>query len=195
MPAPLDPECLFRALRDHDVDYVLIGGLAAVLHGSPAMTNDADIVPARDGRNLERLAGALRALRARLRVSDTPDGVEFDPHPALLQSMATLNLTTRCGDLDLTFSPAALDDFDALSTARRDLRDLGHADKGGRSQRHHPIEGGRRQTEGSRHAADLPHARGGDRSSRLSRLSATPRCRKPPRAPGTANGQPRCREG
>jgi hypothetical protein len=116
MPAPLDPECLFRALRDHEVDYVLIGGLAAVLHGSPAMTNDADIVPARDGRNLERLAGALRALRARLRVSDTPDGVEFDPHPALLQSMATLILTTRCGDLDLTFSPAALDDFDALST-------------------------------------------------------------------------------
>ena len=45
-----------------------------------------------------------------------PDGVEFDPHPALLQSMATLNLTTLCGDLDLTFSPAALDDFDALST-------------------------------------------------------------------------------
>ena len=108
MPAPLDPECLFRALRDHEVDYVLIGGLAAVLHGSPAMTNDADIVPARDGRNLERLAGALRALRARLRVSDTPDGVEFDPHPALLQSMATLNLTTRCGDLDLTFDEKAL---------------------------------------------------------------------------------------
>jgi hypothetical protein len=114
MPAPLDPECIFRALRDHAVDYVLIGGLAGVLHGSPAMTNDADIVPAKDRDNLERLANALRSLDARLRVADTPDGVPFDPHPALLESMATLNLTTSCGDLDLTFAPAALDDYAAL---------------------------------------------------------------------------------
>ncbi len=114
MPAPLDPECIFRVLQDHDVEYVLIGGLAAVLHGSPALTNDADIVPLKDAPNLERLAAALRALEARLRVLDSPDGIRFDPHPALLQSMASLNLTTRCGDLDLTFSPAALDDYDAL---------------------------------------------------------------------------------
>ena len=114
MPAPLDPECLFRVLREHQVDYVLIGGLGAVLHGSPALTNDADIVPSRDPANVQRLADALRSLDARLRVTESPDGVEFEPHPALLQSMAMLNLTTRCGDLDLTFSPAALDDYAAL---------------------------------------------------------------------------------
>ena len=114
MPAPLDPECLFQALRDHAVDYVLIGGLAAVLHGSPSMTNDADIVPSRDRANLERLSEALRSLDARLRVQESPNGIAFDPHPALLESMAMLNLTTRCGDLDLTFSPAALEDYDAL---------------------------------------------------------------------------------
>ncbi len=114
MPAPLDPECLFRVLREHEVDYVLIGGLAAALHGSPALTNDADIVPAKDLANLQRLAAALRSLSARLRVAESPDGVDFDPHPALLQSMAILNLTTRCGDLDLTLSPAALDDYAAL---------------------------------------------------------------------------------
>ena len=114
MPAPLDPECLFRTLQEHKVDYVLIGGLAAVLHGSSAMTNDADILPARDPKNLERLSGALRDLDARLRVDREPEGVTFDPHPALLASMAMLNMTTRCGDLNLTFSPAALDDYDAL---------------------------------------------------------------------------------
>ena len=109
MPAPLDPDCLFRTLDGHGVDYVLVGGLAAVVHGSSAMTNDADIVPAPDEQNLERLAAALR------RVPDGP-AVEFDPHPALLGSMAMLNTTTRCGDLDLTFRPTALDDYEQLRT-------------------------------------------------------------------------------
>ena len=113
MPAPLDPECLFRTLDAHGVNYVLVGGLAAVLHGSSAMTNDADIVPARDGPNLERLAAALRNLDARVRVHDGP-AVPFEPHPALLQSMAMLNMSTRCGDLDLTFQPSGIDDYDEL---------------------------------------------------------------------------------
>lgn len=117
MPAPLDPECIFRVLADHAVDYVLIGGLAAVVHGSPAMTNDADIVPRRESSNLENLADALRFLEARLRVVDSPDGVAFDPHPALLDSMAMLNMTTQCGDLDLTFTPAGISDYDALVAA------------------------------------------------------------------------------
>lgn len=114
MPAPLDPACLFAALADHEVDYVLVGGLAAVLHGSPAMTNDADIVPRRDPENLGRLSGALGSLEARLRVAEAPDGVAFDAHPSLLASMTMLNLTTRCGDLDLAFAPAGLDDYEAL---------------------------------------------------------------------------------
>jgi hypothetical protein len=114
-PAPFDPECIFKVLQRHRVDYVLVGGLGAVLHGSPAMTNDADIVPARTPENMTRLAAALRALDARLRATGEPEGIAFDPHPALLDSMAMLNTTTRCGDLDLTFSPAGLGDYDALA--------------------------------------------------------------------------------
>lgn len=114
MPAPLDPDCLFRTLAEHDVSYVLIGGLAAVLHGSPAMTNDADIMPEHSEANLEHLSVALSDLEARLRVESTPDGVGFDPHPALLRSMQMMNLTTRCGDLDITFEPAGLDGFQAV---------------------------------------------------------------------------------
>jgi hypothetical protein len=81
------------------------------------MTNDADIVPRRSPENLAKLAAALRDLEARLRVVDEPEGVAFDPHPALLDSMAMLNMTTRCGDLDLTFAPAALSDYEALVAA------------------------------------------------------------------------------
>ena len=111
MPAALDPNCVFSVLDQHAVDYVLIGGLAAVLHGSTAMTNDADILPESDPANFERLGAALGELEARLRVDGNPDGVAFEPHPSLIASMAMLNLTTRCGDLDLTFTPAGLDGY------------------------------------------------------------------------------------
>ena len=124
MPAPFDPECIFRVLQKHRVDYVLVGGLAGVLHGSPAMTNDADIVPGRDRKNLERLAVALRDLEARIRTDAEPDGVAFDPHPALLASMAVLNMVTRCGDLDLMFAPAGLDNYEAL-VANSEVFDIG----------------------------------------------------------------------
>ncbi len=114
MPAAFDPQCIVRVLAKRRVDYLLIGGLAAVLHGSTAHTNDADILPAKNGKNLERLAKALRDLRARIRTPADPDGIAFDPHPALLDSIAMLNLTTRCGDLDLTFEPAGLGGYDEL---------------------------------------------------------------------------------
>lgn len=114
MPAPLDPECIFSELARHQVDYVLIGGLAAVLHGSTALTNDVDIVPRADDANLARLGVALVELDARIRSADSVDGIAFDPHPALLGSMSVLNLTTRCGDLDLALTPSGLEDLDGL---------------------------------------------------------------------------------
>ena len=90
MPAALDPQCLFTVLDEHGVDYVLIGGLAAVLHGSTAMTNDADILPDNDAHNIERLGVALGELEARLRVDGNPEGVAFEPHPSLIASMLSL---------------------------------------------------------------------------------------------------------
>ena len=113
-PAPFDPIALLEALHSHGVDHVVIGGLAGVLHGSPATTNDADIVPDPEPDNLERLAALLRDVDARLRVTDDPDGVAFDPHPALLASIAMLNTTTRHGDLDIGFRPAGIEDYATL---------------------------------------------------------------------------------
>ena len=117
MPAPLDPIGLFTVLVEHKVEFVLIGGLAAVLHGSTAMTNDADIVPERSPKNLERLSRALANLGAKIRSTEDPDGVAFDPHPSLLDSVAMLNMTTRCGDLDMTFTPAGLHSYSGLEAA------------------------------------------------------------------------------
>jgi hypothetical protein len=61
-----------------------------------------------------RLSAALRQLNARIRAGD-PEGVEFDPHPALLGSVTVLDLTTRSGDLDVAAQPAGLPDYEAVA--------------------------------------------------------------------------------
>lgn len=104
--AVLQAEELFGCLDRHGVEYVLIGGLAAVLHGSPLPTVDADICPSGDYDNLRRLAGALEDLDARVRTPDTAEGVRFPRDAKFLSGVTLLNLVTRAGDLDLTFTPA-----------------------------------------------------------------------------------------
>ena len=114
MPA-LQAEDLFACLDRHGVRYVLIGGLAAVLHGSPLPTLDADICPATDPDNLQRLAAALEDLDARIRTPDVTEGVPFPRDAAFLAEVSLLNLTTRLGDLDLAFAPAGTQGFVDLS--------------------------------------------------------------------------------
>jgi len=112
----LDPRALFAVLDAHQVDYVLIGGLAAVLHGSPLTTLDADLLPDMSDDNLRRLSVALKDLDATLRVDSEPEGVPFEPHPALIRSMRCLNMSTRVGDVDLTIEPAALDGYESVNS-------------------------------------------------------------------------------
>jgi hypothetical protein len=107
VPEPLQPVRIFRVLARNRVDYVLIGGLAAVLHGAPLITQDADICPRRTTENLTRLAAALRAMQARIRSAKEPDGVRFRCDAKLLDRMKMVNLTTRFGDFDITYEPAA----------------------------------------------------------------------------------------
>ncbi len=64
---------LITALDRHEVDYLLVGGAAARAYGATKPTEDADCVVKRDRANLERLALALRELRARLRVEGMTD--------------------------------------------------------------------------------------------------------------------------
>lgn len=116
MSALFDPERLLEVLGRHEVEFVLIGGLAAVAHGSPLPTTDVDVTPRRDAANLDRLAGALRELEARIRTAD-PDGVVFPiDGPFLAAQPRILNLTTTAGDLDVAFVLAGFDGgYDELS--------------------------------------------------------------------------------
>jgi len=113
--APLDPELLFTTLARHQVQFVLIGALAARLHGFPRFTQDADITPAPDTENLQRLAAALRELEARVYTDQIPEGLPFDCSPQMLSRADIWNLTTKAGRLDLAFHPSGTDGFKDLA--------------------------------------------------------------------------------
>jgi hypothetical protein len=113
----LDLARLLDVLHRHKVAYVLIGGLAAVYHGSPFPTEDVDITPQTDRVNLAHLACALTDLDARIRSQSEPAGLPVPSDPAWLATCKTVNLTTAAGDLDLTFEPAGTSGYDDL---RRD---------------------------------------------------------------------------
>ena len=112
--AEFRPRELLEVLDRHDVRYVLVGGLAAVLHGAPHMTTDLDIVPEDGRRNLERLSDALAEVDARIRLSGAPGGVAFDRSPDFLGRIRIWNLITRLGDLDITFEPSGTRGYDDL---------------------------------------------------------------------------------
>ena len=113
--AAFDPERLIRALHNHRVDFVLIGALAARLYGFPRLTADADITPARDKRNLGRLATALRELDAKIYTESLPEGLAFDCSATMLERATTWNLVTNAGRLDIAFMPAGTKGYDDLA--------------------------------------------------------------------------------
>jgi hypothetical protein len=100
---------MLRVLAQHDVEYVLIGGLAAILHGSPTFTNDADICPRQTRENLERLAAALCDMGARIRTDAEPDGLPFACDAEFLERMKMVNLQTEYGWFDISFTPGGFD--------------------------------------------------------------------------------------
>ena len=105
-PAPLDPERIITILAKHGVRFVLIGALAARLHGFPRVSADANITPARDPDNVTRLAAALRELDARIFTEGVPEGLAFECSPQMLARADLWNLITSAGRLDIAFTPS-----------------------------------------------------------------------------------------
>jgi uncharacterized nucleotidyltransferase DUF6036 len=95
---PLDAERILRALAEHGVDYVLIGGLAVQTHGHVRTTNDADLIPAPDPANLERLAATLRSLDARV-LNPGQEDIEIDAK--MLPKATIWQFVTRDGGIDV----------------------------------------------------------------------------------------------
>ncbi len=95
-----DPEQIISVLDRHQVRYVIVGAVAARLHGSPLLTEDIDVTPERSSDNLERLAEALAELDARLAAPGAPEGLKI-PLDAGTFNAPVMKFVTRAGELDV----------------------------------------------------------------------------------------------
>jgi hypothetical protein len=109
---------VLRGLVEYGVRFVLIGGYAAALRGSPMMTGDVDICPARDRRNLDRLAEALQSLHARLR--GAPARVPFLLDSRTIEAGDHFTFATDAGPIDCLGTPTGTDGFVDLDASATD---------------------------------------------------------------------------
>lgn len=90
---------LIGALADGRVQYLIVGGLAAAVHGSARMTQDIDVVYSRSPENVRRLVEALAPFAPYLR--GAPAGLPFEWSASTVLRGLNFTLTTRLGDIDL----------------------------------------------------------------------------------------------
>jgi hypothetical protein len=99
MKPEFDAKPMLRSLLEHQVDFVVIGGLAGMARGSSYPSFDLDVAYAREEENFERLAEALKELGATLR--DAPAGVALQLDARALKAGANFTFDTRHGSLDI----------------------------------------------------------------------------------------------
>ncbi|MGH2451799.1 MAG: hypothetical protein ACRDGE_11130 [Candidatus Limnocylindria bacterium] len=110
--ADFQPKVILSTLKDHDIEFVVIGGLAGIAQGSAYPSYDVDIAYGRVYENLERLAAALRELGATLR--GAPAGLPFLLDAETLAKGAHFTFETAFGSLDLLSDPDGAPRYDAL---------------------------------------------------------------------------------
>lgn len=116
----LDPERLLRTLVEHEVEFCVIGAVAAWLQGSPAVTLDLDVMPRRNLDNAERLAEALNSIGAHRRGEEAAPELEG----ADFLGWRTQRFETEAGPLDVVPNAAAIGGFEDVATIELCLGDL-----------------------------------------------------------------------
>lgn len=116
----LDPEKLLRTLVEHEVEFCVIGAVAAWLQGNPSVTLDLDVMPRRELDNADRLAAALRALCARRR----GDEAAVDLEGADFLGWQSQSFDTDAGPVDVVPRAAAIGGFEEVATVELTLGDL-----------------------------------------------------------------------
>ena len=111
---PYSPDEILEVLERHQVLYVVIGGLAAELRGSPYVTRDVDVTPARTRENFTKLAAALRELDAKLRIPDMEEPLAIPLDERSFEQGTTWTFVTRHGYLDIALLPDGTRGYDDL---------------------------------------------------------------------------------
>lgn len=116
-----DPLAILQVLQSKEVDFVLIGGIAAAAHGSPSVTQDLNVCYSRQRKNVEQLAKALHELEARLR--GAPEDVPFLLDAKTLEMGDHFTFSTIHEDFDCLGHPAGSTGYEGLA-AGADLIDF-----------------------------------------------------------------------
>jgi hypothetical protein len=94
-----DFPAVIKLLSSGNVEFIVIGGVAATIHGAAHITFDLDVVYGRSSGNVERLATTLEPIRPYLR--GAPEGLPFRFDAATIARGLNFTLETTLGDLDL----------------------------------------------------------------------------------------------
>ena len=113
-PIPYRPDEILGVFERHKVLYVVIGGLAAELRGSPYVTRDVDVTPARTRENFTRLAAALTELDAKLRIPDVEEPLAIALDERTFGQGTTWTFVTKHGYLDIALLPDGTRGYDDL---------------------------------------------------------------------------------
>ncbi len=114
-PRPPDLRALLTPLVRHGVDFVLIGGMAGISHGSSYPSYDLDVVYARDRNNVARLVDALREIGVRLR--GAPADLPFLLDAKTIENGSNFTFVTSHGDFDILGHADGMPDYDELKAA------------------------------------------------------------------------------
>ncbi len=112
MPTPNREKSLLVLLVEDGIDFIVVGGVASVLHGAPIVTQDLDIVHSRAPDNVKRLLNLLEKLDAEYR--GQPAGRILRPSSSEVSGRGHLNLITTLGPLDLLCEIGDNEGYDEL---------------------------------------------------------------------------------
>lgn len=116
----LDPERLLRVLVEHEVEFCVVGAVAAWLQGNPTVTLDLDVMPRRELDNADRLAAALNELGARPAAA----AAEAELEGADFLGWQSRHFDTEAGPLDIVPHAAAIGGFEDVATIELTLGDF-----------------------------------------------------------------------
>jgi predicted nucleotidyltransferase len=122
-----DFERLLRTLSSNGVEFVIIGGAATMMHGSPNLTNKLELVYGRSTDNIRRLAAAIAPLKPYER--GAPPGLPFRFDEPTIRAGLNFTLVTEAGPLDLLGEIAGVGKYDALSGHTIDVTLYGTTDR------------------------------------------------------------------
>lgn len=119
------PDKILEAFTRRRVRFVVIGGLAALAHGSPYPTGDVDITPDPEADNLQRVSEALSDLDAKVWFSDDDEPVPFSHDATSLASSAVWKLVSTFGRIDLSLVPTGTQGYRDLVRESTDAEIVG----------------------------------------------------------------------